>query len=180
MSGYAFASEVAWRLLSIDYRKTLDDIMCSPKFAEEFDRLAMLYGPEDITSLEYRRAAFSIRKRTKPARLAAQKELDRWSRKSLNRNAIDDCLTEEYECPGIFVLCSDESGIYAGESENIREHLELFRENPNWQRLNPDSIFVERADKSFTEKCAMKSALVWRSSPLLNCRLWVDDSELPK
>ncbi len=179
MSRYGFASEVAWRLLSIDYRKTLDDIFCSPDFAAEFDRLATLYGPEEITSTEYRRAAISIRKRTKPARIAAQEQLDQWSRKKLQRIALEDCLNSKYECPGVFVVSNDDAGIYAGESENIREHLELFRNNQNWQRLSPDSIYVQRAQKSFTEKYAMKSGLVWRASPLLNCRLWVSDSELP-
>lgn len=180
MSRYAFASEVAWRLLSIDYRKTLDDILCSPAFAAEFDRLAMLYGPENVTPLEYRRAALSIRKRTKPARLTAEKERGRWAKKKLKHVALDECLNSDFECPGVFVVGSNDAGIYAGESENIREHLELFRENPNWQKLNPDSIVVERADRSFKEKCAIKSDLVWRASPMLNCRLWVANSELPK
>ena len=92
---------------------------------------------------------------------------------------MDDCLNSKYECPGVFVISNDDAGIYAGESENIREHLEHFRNNQNWQRLSPDSIYVQRAEKSFTEKCAMKSGLVWRASPLLNCRLWVSESELP-
>ena len=127
----------------------------------------------------YRRAAISIRKRTKPARIAAQEQLDQWSRKKLQRIALEDCLNSKYECPGVFVVSNDDAGIYAGESENIREHLELFRNNQNWQRLSPDSIYVQRAQKSFTEKYAMKSGLVWRASPLLNCRLWVSDSELP-
>ena len=180
MSRYGFASEVAWRLLSIDYRKTLDDILCSPDFAEEFDRLAMLYGPEGITSIEYRRAAISIRKRTKPARMAAQENQDQWSRKKLKQTALEDCLNAKYECPGVFVIGNGDAGIYAGESENIREHLELFTNNQNWQRLSPDSIYVQRADKSYSEKCAMKSGLVLRSSPLLNCRLWVSETELPR
>ena len=93
--------------------------------------------------------------------------------------ALDDCLNSKYECPGVFVISNDDAGIYAGQSENIREHLELFRNNQNWQRLSPDSIYVQPAEKSFTEKSAMKSELVWRASPLLNCRLWVSDSELP-
>ncbi len=59
LSLFSFASEVAWRLLAIDYQKTLDEILCSPEFAAEFDRLACEFGPMDgeVSSIEYRRAA---------------------------------------------------------------------------------------------------------------------------
>ena len=73
MNRFGFASEVAWRLLAIDYRKTLDEILCSPEFASEFDRLAREFGPMDdqISSLDFRRAALSIRKRATKARITA-------------------------------------------------------------------------------------------------------------
>jgi site-specific DNA-methyltransferase (adenine-specific) len=179
LSRYGFASEVAWRLLAIDYRKTLDEILCSPDFAAEFDRLAMEFGPEQVSSVEYRRAALSIRKRTKPARIRAAANYDDWSRKRGQRISIDDCQKSNYERPGVFVLSHDNAGIYAGESENVRAHLDTILANPNWQGLEPNSIFIDCNDQSFTTKYALKSALVRRESPLLNCRLWVSDSELP-
>ena len=63
MDRFGFASEVAWRLMAIDYNKTLDDILCSPQFAAEFDRLAAEFGPDEtIQPIDYRRAALSVRK----------------------------------------------------------------------------------------------------------------------
>jgi site-specific DNA-methyltransferase (adenine-specific) len=183
MNRYGFASEVAWRLLAIDYRKTLDDILCSPEFAAEFDRLAAEFGPMDIpvTSCEYRRAAVTIRKRTKPARESAAKEFGNWSKKKLTPISIDDCRNSKtLDIPGAFVLRHDGAGIYAYESKNIREQIEIVLDNPSWRGLEPDSIVYAQNDQSFVAKYALKSALAQRESPLLNCRLWVSDSELPE
>ena len=183
MDRYGFASEVAWRLLAIDYRKTLDDILCSPEFATEFDRLAAEFGPTDtaVTSLEYRRAVVSIRKRSNAARDTAAKKFSQWMRraKQLPRIRIDDCL-EPLEGPGVFVLCAGDVGFYAGESENIRLRVEQAMSNQNWRGLDLDSVAFVECGESLTTKYALKSALATRESPLLNCRLLVHESELPK
>ncbi len=182
MDRYGFASEVAWRLLAIDYRKTLDEILCSPEFAAEFDRLAAEFGPTDltVTPLEYRRAALSIRKRSHDARETAATKFSQWMQKTtrLPRIGIDDPL-ESLEKPGVFVLCAGDVGFYAGESENIRVRIEQAMSNQNWRGLEPDSIAFVENDDSLPTKFALKSALAWRESPLLNCRLLVHDSELP-
>jgi site-specific DNA-methyltransferase (adenine-specific) len=182
MDRYGFASEVAWRLLAIDYRKTLDDILCSPDFAAEFDRLAAEFGPTDttVTPLEYRRAALSIRKRSHQARDTAAEKFSQWTRrkKKLPRVGSDDSF-EPLEKPGVFVLCAGDVGFYAGESENIRVRVEQAMSNQNWRGLELDSIAFVENDDNLATKYALKSALAQRESPLLNCRLLVHDSELP-
>jgi len=181
MNRYGFASEVAWRLLAIDYEKTLDDILCSPEFAAEFDRLAAEFGPMDIavSSCEYRRAALTIRKRTKPARESATRDLSNWTTRKLKSMSIEQCQDGKLAVPGVFVLRHDGAGIYAYETDNIREQVRIVLDNPNWQGLKPDSIAFAESNQKYAEKCALKSALVRRELPLLNCRLWVSDSELP-
>lgn len=181
MNRYGFASEVAWRLLAIDYRKTLDDILCAPEFAAEFDRLAIEFGPMDmaVTSCEYRHAALTIRKRTKPARETAAKKSGAWMRKRFTTVSIDDCRNSKLDIPGAFVLRHDDAGIYAYEGTSIRKQIEIVLDNPRWQGLEPDSIVYAEDDQTFVAKYALKSALVRRESPLLNCRLWVSESELP-
>jgi DNA modification methylase len=176
---YDFASEVAWRLLSIDYQKTLDDILCSPEFAKEFDRLAKMFGPPDVASIDYRRAALTIRKRTKPARDSAAKKLSVWMQKKLRPISMDDFRDPKYEIAGAFVLRQDDVSIYAGESGNIRKHVEMLLDNPNWQGLEPNSIVCAEMDGDYAEMCARKSALVQQELPALNCRLWISASELP-
>ena len=181
MNRYGYASEVAWRLLAIDYQKTLDDILCSPEFAAEFDRLAAEFGPmdSDVGSCEYRRAALTIRKRTKPARESAAEQFGKSMKKRLSLISIEDRNDSSLDAPGVFVLRQGDAGIYAYESENMRAQIEAVMANPNWQGLEPDSIVYAKNDNSFTLRYALKSALVQRENPLLNCRLWVTDSELP-
>ena len=181
MDRYGFASEVAWRLLSIDYRRTLDDILSSPDFAAEFDRLAQQFGPSDYEAspFELRRAALSIRKRSNEARETAALKFAQWmqKKKRLPRIAINGPL-DALEQPGVFVLCSGDVGFFAGESDNMRERVEQVLGNENWKRLDPDSVaFVENAE-NLTIKYGLKAALAKRESSMLNCRLLVHDSEL--
>jgi len=183
MDRFGFASEVAWRLLAIDYQKTLDEILCSPDFAGEFDRLAMEFGPMDqsVSSLEFRRAALSIRKRSHGARGSAAQEFSQWLRKSksLKRIPIDGALGS-LEIAGVFVLCAGDVGFYAGETSNIRHRVEQTLSNPRWADLNPDSVAFVANDGNLSTKYGLKSALVMRESPLLNCRLLNHSSELPR
>jgi len=178
---YGFASEVAWRLLAIDYRRTLDDILCSPQFAEQFDRLAIAFGPADegVSSLKYRLAAQSIRKRSHDARDTAAEKFSKWMKKTTKLTSVDiDGSLSELEAPGVFVLSAGDVGFYAGESDNMRERVEQAMSNPLWSGLEPDSVRFVRNDASAPDKYALKAALVHREGPLLNCRLLVHTSEL--
>ena len=182
MDRFGFASEVAWRLIAIDYQKTLDDILCSPEFAAEFDRLAAQFGPTDteVSSLDFRRAALSVRKRSKDARTMAEKKFSEWMRKTkkLESIGIDDSL-KPLERPGVFVLCTEDIGFYAGESENMRQRVSEAMDNQHWRGLEPDTIKYVVMEDSLPTKFALKSALATRENPLLNCRLLIHDSELP-
>jgi DNA modification methylase len=179
---FGFGCEVAWRLLAIDYQRTLDDILCSPEFAEEFDRLANDFGPQDIevTSFEYRRAALSIRKRSHVARESAATNFSEWisKKKSLTTTGLDADSLQQLEQPGVYVLYADDVAIYAGESNNIRVQLDRILVNEKWKRLEPSSVkYVPQSDK-LSSHYALKSVLAMREQPLLNCRLLMQDSEL--
>jgi len=181
MDRYGFASEVAWRLLAIDYQKTLDDILCSPDFAAEFDRLAAQFGPDDsVTSLEYRLAVLSIRKRSNAARQSATEKFSHWlsKTKKLPKASLDGNLSQ-LERPGVFILQSEQIGFYAGESQNMRARVDMALQNGYWKSLEPDSVSYVELDETLAGRFALKSALALRENPLLNCRLLTHDSELP-
>jgi site-specific DNA-methyltransferase (adenine-specific) len=181
LNRYGFASEVAWRLLAIDYRKTLDEIFCSPEFAAEFDRLAVQYGPVSlpIAPREYRLAAFAIRKQMKSAREQGVLDQEDWITKRIDLVPLTDRRNFKLATSGVFVLRANESGIFAYESSNIRDLLESLLENPNWTNLGPDSVAYVEHDPSIGSVFALKSALIRREKPVLNACLWVVESELP-
>jgi site-specific DNA-methyltransferase (adenine-specific) len=59
--GYRFASEMAVRFMERRDGVTLDDIICDPQLAAEFDKLAEALSP-GFSPLEYRWAALGLRK----------------------------------------------------------------------------------------------------------------------
>jgi site-specific DNA-methyltransferase (adenine-specific) len=176
LSKYGYASEVAWKLISVDFGLSLDELFCSPDTATYFDRLAAEYGPGNIevSPTDYRRAAFSIRKQAKNARrIAAEKSSD-FSKRKLATIGADEIRDAKYECPGVFVVASDCVGLFAGETTNLREQIETLLENPRWEALEPDSIWVQKGESKFSsEYCAMKSAVVAERRPLLNSDVWI-------
>jgi len=77
------------------------------------------------------------------------------------------------------VLNSKDVGFYVGESVNIRKRVEELLANETWESLEPDSVSYIQEAEGLQVKYALKSALAQREQPLLNCRLLIDDSELP-
>ena len=68
---FLFASEIAWQKLLDDERATsLDEILCDPALAADFDALARRYAP-GFSSLDYRWAALKLRKQAEIARSRA-------------------------------------------------------------------------------------------------------------
>ncbi len=175
---YGYASEVAWRLIGVDFGVSLDELFCSPESAEYFDRLASEYGPQnlEVSSTEYRRAAIAIRKQARNVRRIAAERNGDFSKRRLSKVAIDRIGTAKYECPGVFVIASDKVGLFAGEATNLREHIETMLDNPRWEALEPDSVLVQTGEDDFSsEYCALKSVVVAKKRPLLNCEVWFGD-----
>jgi hypothetical protein len=167
--------------LSIDYQKTLDDILCCPEFAAEFDRLALLFGPNDrkVTSLDFRRAAVSIRKRANSARVSAREDFAAWISKSKKLPAVQiGESTAELNSPGVFLLNSGGVAFYAGEAENMQSRIEQLQSNEQWRNLETSSVSFIKHSHSPASRYALKSALAQRESPLLNCRLLIHEAEL--
>lgn len=178
---FGYASEVAWRLLAIDYEKTLDDLLCSPDYAKEFDRLAFQFGPEDPaeSALNYRRAALSIRKRSNKAREMAIGKFGKWiePKRDLKTVAVDESL-DNLDTAGAFMLCTEGIGFFAGESKNVKQRVAEMLGNERWSNLAPQSVAYVPLDDSPASRFALKSALAMRENPVLNCRLLIHDSEL--
>jgi site-specific DNA-methyltransferase (adenine-specific) len=168
MDPYSDASEAAMKLIGIDYGMTLDEMLCTPHAAEEFDRLAAMLAP-GYSPLEYRWAAISLRKRatTKRLRQVAVDQRERWQQQSMpSLEGIEDCLSSEYECPGVYVVSGDEP-LYVGETRNLRDRFEKLVNTETWARFSPRHVHVWKLD-SEQDQFGLRSYLVREQKPLLN------------
>lgn len=121
--GYFFASEIALQCLLADGKaESLDEILCDPNLAVEFDVIAGRFAP-GLTSLQYRWAALKLRKQAKTARsrgsvLVAPSRLG-------ETITIDELLAGPVsDQPGVYVVSGERSGnLYVGEALNLQARL---------------------------------------------------------
>ncbi|MDI6448638.1 DNA-methyltransferase [Anaerobaca lacustris] len=172
---YIFASEIAWqRMLNDEAATSLDEILCDPALAAEFDKLARQFAPGH-KPLEYRWAALKLRKEAKDARSRAivLKLPHRFGVTVSIEELTARSLPEE---AGLYVLSEDSKrsrNLYVGETLNLRSRLTLNRRHVNaWRELSPSpSIFVQMLamDCTTAGKLAWQSCLVKKYKPRLNC-----------
>lgn len=179
MDRYSFASEIALRLLSVDYGLTVDNLLCSPDFASKLDQLAGAFAP-GFSPFEYRWAALAIRKRAKASRRLAAKQFHGWLTKRLPRRIpVEQGVAPKYQQPGVYLISSDSRDLYVGESENVSHRIEQVLETPAWEDLEPQRAIILLAKEFDAQwKHAVQSVLVQRTESVLNSRLL--HPELPK
>lgn len=170
MDAYSFASEIAMQSLGNDYGLKIDDILCEPKFAAEFDRIASDFAP-GFTSFDYRWAALAVRKRAITAKKAAATNCLEWMERELPRAIpLSRGLTEEFERPGVYVVSNHVHKLYVGETCNLRSRIESLQASPVWSKLDPSSITV-LTDVGPALQHGVQSILIARTNPLLNSEL---------
>jgi hypothetical protein len=120
---FLFASEIAWS--EMKGHGTLDEILCDPDLANQFDEIAKRLAP-GFKSLEYRWGALTLRKKSKTARVRAEfftnlsvkqfeskQELRTWK----NAKDIPDS-------PGLYLITGpSRQKIYVGGALNLRKRL---------------------------------------------------------
>jgi len=117
LDDYQFASETAARFLEHRSQVTLDQILCDPALAAEFDSLAAQITP-GFTCLQYRWAALNLRKqkRLRPELLAhvvvpTTVQVSRIDELNLEGLPIEQ---------GIYIFFTSKETLYVGECENLR------------------------------------------------------------
>jgi site-specific DNA-methyltransferase (adenine-specific) len=122
---YRFAADIAARYLERRDGSSLDDIICDPEKAREFDVTASRIAP-GFSSLEYRWAALNLRKasRLKPELLGRVVR----ATVVLNLPVLGLDLSRVPAQSGLYILYSSERTLYIGEAINlnsrIRKHLD--------------------------------------------------------
>ncbi|MBN2023627.1 MAG: site-specific DNA-methyltransferase [Pirellulales bacterium] len=177
MDPYSFASEIAMQMVGVTYGYTLDEILCNPLAAAEFDDLAAQFAP-GFSPFEYRWAALSIRKRARQSRRLARERFADWLKKRLPAAVpLEKCLTSKYEGPGVYVLLNSGHDLYVGETLDFKRRIERVADAECWTAYAPRAVrFISINDK-FNEQHGLQSLLVDRVRPLLNSPLLGSDGE---
>lgn len=117
---YRFAAEMAIRFLERRDKVTLDDVICDPVRAREFDCLASEIAP-GFSPLQYRWAALNLRKSSTLSpeilsRVAPPDSVATFRVEGLNVNEIPTG-------QGLYLFFSPLEALYVGESENLRTRI---------------------------------------------------------
>jgi DNA modification methylase len=169
---YMFASEIAWQsLLNEGSAKSLDEILCDPELAKQFDSFAQSFAP-GYSPLEYRWAALKLRKEAKNARSrAAVLSLSEKFPQSHSLEELNAC--DLPNRPGLYVMSDRESrrNLYAGETSDLQTRLALAKRQLSiWNSIS-DAIIVQvlPLEHETAGKLAWQSYLVKKYKPTLNC-----------
>ena len=107
---FLFASEIAWSEMRV--HGTLDDILCDPDLADQFDEIARRLAP-GFTSLQYRWGALKLRKNSKTPAFARgfSPALARRVRKRIER--LKSLKNDEniFNSPGLYLITGLEQRI---------------------------------------------------------------------
>ncbi len=177
-SEFRFAAEIAARFLERKHEITLDQIICDPAFAEQFDELAKTIAPGG-KPFEYRWAALNLRKQQglKPevlARVARPSEVLQFKVDGLSLGSVP-------KGPGLYLFYSSQATLYVGEAENlqnrIRKHLDHsdIKDLARWLwEFGDASLHLELQvlEKSMTQKIrrALEVELIRSRLPVFNIK----------
>jgi hypothetical protein len=115
---YRFAAEIAARHMERRHGVSLDEILCDPAVAAQFDEIAQRIVPGHAP-LQYRWAALNLRKARKlrpelVSRVAAEPiEIHSWPLAEFRLEHVPSS-------PGLYLLYDSTQILYIGESDNLR------------------------------------------------------------
>jgi site-specific DNA-methyltransferase (adenine-specific) len=118
---FEYASELSVRYMQQSKDVSLDQIICDPELAEEFDKYASRLAP-GFSSLQYRWAAFGLRKagrlRKSADEIVEVPELEPFGRVKTLR------LARIPEVSGLYLFSSGDTPVFASQTDNLRHRLE--------------------------------------------------------
>lgn len=166
---YLHASEISLQsLIEDDLATSIDEILCDPLLASEFDARARRYCP-GRTSLELRWAALKLRKQTKIARtrgavLSIPKKIGKPV--PLAKVACDDLP----DLPGVYLLkANGKQKLFAGETLSLRQRIEItVTSSKNLAELSDVTVQIFPTQTKSTNFLAWQSCFVRKHRPKWN------------
>ena len=170
---FEYASELAVRHLQLMRHVSLDQIICDPDLALEFDEYAKRLAP-GFTPLEYRWVALGLRK---AGRLQNQKAAELGSPElrvvsSVPRLKVSSLPRTE----GLYMFASGADPVFLGQTDNLRHRIERHMDVSNscglpdwlWDKGALDVALVETPGVTRAERQSAELLLVKRLHPVLN------------
>lgn len=119
---FEYASELAVRFLQEAQNVSLDQVICDPDLASQFDAYASRLAP-GFSPLEYRWAAFGLRK---GGRLGEKQKQEMGALPDLGpfKNVSSMRLKSVPENEGIYLFRSSKEAVFLGQTDNLRHRLE--------------------------------------------------------
>ncbi len=120
---FLFASEIAWS--EMRDQGTLDDILCDPELAHQFDEKAHALAP-GFTSLQYRWGALTLRKQSKAVRIRSDffKELSLDEFETRRQLRSWNTVTNISGSPGLYLIAGRSEEIcYVGGTLDLQRRL---------------------------------------------------------
>lgn len=175
---YVFAAEMAVRFLERRDEVSLDDIICDPARASEFDCLAAELAP-GYSPLQYRWAALSLRKarQLKPEIISKVIRPVSVTHHRSDQLRLQDVSSEQ----GLYLFFTSTTALYVGESENLRNRIAKHLDHSDnkelarwfWQ-YGQESVHLELqvlpAETPTKHRRALESELISSRSPLFNVK----------
>ena len=166
MDAFIFASEIAWRKVSRERGCALDDILCDPDLASEFDSLARRIAPGH-SPFEYRWAALAVRKdasKGNPILRDAGEELACWTLQRSSRNRLP-------LGPGHYLIRIGETRFFAGFTDALRD-CSLFKSDHFAAAIDVMGQKV-RSERDFRiESCSFDFAAIRQAHPNSRAVAW--------
>lgn len=161
---FMFASEIAWQtLLNQNAATSLDEILCDPSLAAEFDRRATALAPGH-SPLEYRWAALKLRKEAKFARgrAAVLRPPGQIEQPAPFEDVIASGPRNE---PGLYILSSPSGAeLYVGETLNLKRQFSQIQQRMDEWAVHGQPALVQTLPMNHAQagRLAWKSCLITR------------------
>ena len=160
---YSFASEIAWRQIHDLTHASIDEILCDPQTAEQFDQIAMKFAP-GYSSLQYRWAALKLRK----VQNSAGTRSDGLPKIQLPKSWVSGDpakLKRLHGEPGLYMIyAADDSALYAGETFDLGNRLEKQfgpAASSGWTEFGPKLKISAVPYKSFEKSTIHVAGSAW-------------------
>lgn len=121
---FAFASEFAATQLRYKTGASIDDILCDPALASQFDAIAQNVTP-GFSAFEYRWAILSIRKTGRQKKLPTSFRLPRFT---TGFRLLRDPIEQIPQQSGIYLLYEKQKLLYTRSAADLRHGVELHRD----------------------------------------------------